>query len=69
MCFFKTGAPEDPTESGSGEAGDRTCNPWFTRHSTYPLHQGGFYLKISSHSWDKFKKHHQSANVWWDFKG
>ena len=23
-----------------GEAGNRTCDPWFTRHSTYPLHHG-----------------------------
>ena len=25
-----------------GEAGNRTCDPWFTRHSAYPLHHGGF---------------------------
>ena len=24
-----------------GEAGNRTCDPWFTRHSAYPLHHGG----------------------------
>ena len=29
---FVTGAPEDSTESGSGEAGDQTCDPWFTVH-------------------------------------
>ena len=23
-----------------GEAGIRTCDPWFTRHSAYPLHHG-----------------------------
>ena len=23
-----------------GEAGNRTCDPWFTRHSAYPLHHG-----------------------------
>ena len=23
-----------------GEAGKRTCYPWFTRHSAYPLHHG-----------------------------
>ena len=28
-----------------GEAGNRTCDPWFTRHSAYPLHHGGFSLK------------------------
>ena len=21
---------------------NRTCDPWFTRHSAYPLHHGGF---------------------------
>ena len=24
-----------------GEAGNRTCDPWFTRHSAYPLHHRG----------------------------
>ena len=24
------------------EAGNQTCDPWFMRHSTYPLHHGGF---------------------------
>ena len=23
-----------------GEAGNQTCDPWFTRHSAYPLHHG-----------------------------
>ena len=27
-----------------GEARDRTCDPWFTRRVTYPLHNGGFSL-------------------------
>ena len=26
-----------------GEAGNRTCNPWFTRHSAYLLHHAGFF--------------------------
>ena len=30
-----------------GEAGNRTCDPWFSRHSAYPLHHGGFFLVIS----------------------
>ena len=35
LCmYFMTGAPESISE----EAGVRTCDPWFTRHSTYPLH-------------------------------
>ena len=25
-----------------GEAGNRTCDPWFSRHSAYPLHHRGF---------------------------
>ena len=36
-----------------GEAGNRTCDPWFTRHSAYPLHHGGFVnggIPVSSHS-------------------
>ena len=31
---------------GSGEAGDGTCDSCFTRHNTYPLHQGGFKLHL-----------------------
>ena len=30
------------TSTGPGEAGNRTCDPWFTRHSAYPLHHGVF---------------------------
>ena len=26
-----TGAPEESTDNGSGEVGDRTCDPWLTR--------------------------------------
>ena len=41
--YYMTGAPEGSTESGSGEAGNRTYDPWFTRHySAYQLHHGGF---------------------------
>ena len=29
-----------------GEAGNRTCDPWFIRHSGYPLHHGGFSKKL-----------------------
>ena len=25
----------------SGEAGNRTCDPWFTRQVVYPLHHSG----------------------------
>ena len=27
----------------TGEAGDRTCDPWLTRQVTYPLHHSGSY--------------------------
>ena len=30
------------------EAGDRTCDPWFTRQVTYPLHHSGSVLMLSS---------------------
>ena len=33
--------PGGSTERDSREAGDRTCDRWFTRHSAYPLHHGG----------------------------
>ena len=42
-----TRAPVGSTESGSGEAGNGTCDPWFTRHSTYPLHNGNNSFSIS----------------------
>ena len=44
--YYMTGTPEGSTESFYGEAGNRTCDPWFTRHSTYPLHHGGFSINI-----------------------
>ena len=37
---FMTVAPEGSAESGSLEAGDLTCDPWFTIY-VYPLHHGG----------------------------
>ena len=41
LCvYYMTGAPEGSTESGSGEAGNQTCDPWFTRQSAYPLSHG-----------------------------
>ena len=35
-----------------GEAGNRTCDPWFTRHSAYPLHHGGLELTIHLKDFD-----------------
>ena len=47
LCvYFMTGAPEGSTESISGEARDRTCSPWFTRHSTYPHHDSPLKLFV-----------------------
>ena len=49
LCvYYMTGAPEGSPKVVLcgfmvfyGEAGNRTCDPWFTRHSAYPLHHGG----------------------------
>ena len=41
LCvYYMTGTPEGSTESGFMEK-PGTCDPWFTRHSAYPLHHGG----------------------------
>ena len=45
VCLLYDGSTRRLTESGFnmwfyGEAGNRTCDPWFTRHSAYPLHHG-----------------------------
>ena len=37
----KTGQRLKVSSDRLGEAGNRTCDPWFTRHSAYPLHHGG----------------------------
>ena len=37
--FYISGAPEGSSDSGSGEARDRTCGPLFTSHRAYPLHK------------------------------
>ena len=34
-----------------GEAGNRTCDPWFTRHSAYPLHHGGLQKLHAQKTW------------------
>ena len=49
LCvYYMTGAPEGSPKVVLcgfmvfyGEAGNRTCDPWFTRHSAYQLHHGG----------------------------
>ena len=54
LCvYYMTGAPEGSPKVVLwgffyGEAGNRTCDPWFTRHSAYPLHHGGFSSFINS---------------------
>ena len=57
LCvYYMTGAPEGSPKVVLcgffflwfyGEAGNRTCDTWFT-HSAYPLHHGGF-----SSGWQK----------------
>ena len=37
----KTGQRLKVSSDRLGESGNRTCDPWFTRHSAYPLHHGG----------------------------
>ena len=45
MCLFYDGNSRRLNQKWFyGEAGNRTCDPWFTRHSTYPLHHGGFFF-------------------------
>ena len=43
---FITGTPKAHRKWFYGEAGNRTCDPWFTRDSAYPLHHGGFSKKL-----------------------
>ena len=46
LCvYYMTGTPEAQPKVVLWGAGNRTCNPWFTRHSAYPLHHGGIYGK------------------------
>ena len=47
VCLLYDGSTRRLAESGFmvffyGEAGNRTCDPWFIRHRAYPLHHGGF---------------------------
>ena len=56
LCvYYMTGAPGGSPKVVLwffyGEAGNRTCDPWFTRHSAYPLHHGGFARQFFWLSW------------------
>ena len=53
LCvYYNTGTPKGSTKSGFyEEAGNRTCDPWFTRHSAYPLHHGGFSKLLVAFPW------------------
>ena len=44
--YYMMGEPKGSTESGSGEAGNQTCDPWITTNGDYPLHNGSFYIVI-----------------------
>ena len=48
----KTGQRLKVSSDRLGEAGNRTCDPWFTRHRIYPLHHGGsFELNKFMNKW------------------
>ena len=54
MGFVVPGAPEGSTWRlifvvVFGEARDQTCDPWFTRRVTYPLHHGGLSINNFYH--------------------
>ena len=52
MCLLYDGnSPRLNRKWFYGEAGNRTCYPWFTRHSTYPLHHGGFSKLFVAFPW------------------
>ena len=42
----KTGQRLKVSSDRLGEAGIRTCDPWFIRHSAYPLHHGDHLIFI-----------------------
>ena len=44
--LFILGTAKGSIDSGSGEAGDRLCNRWFTKHNAYLLHLGDLLLNI-----------------------
>ena len=47
LCvYFMSGAPKGSTESGSGEARDRTEDPWFTRRVCHPATPRQLYDKF-----------------------
>ena len=61
LCvYYMTGAPEGSPKVVFmwfyGEAGNRTCDPWFTRHSTYPLHHGGFFFFVAFLGINQFRR-------------
>ena len=43
----KTGQRLKVSSDRLGEAGNGTCDPWFTRHRFIPLHPGGFFNRQS----------------------
>ena len=44
MCVFYDGNSRRLNQKWFyGEAGNRACDLWFTRHRAYPLHHGGFF--------------------------
>ena len=43
----KTGQRLNVSSDRLGEAGNRTCDPWFTRHRFISMHHGGFSFFIN----------------------
>ena len=41
---YGDGATAESLIRQTGEAGNRTCAPWFTRHAVYSLHHSGSYI-------------------------
>ena len=40
---YSDGATAESLIRQTGEAGNRTCDPWFTRQAVYPLHHSSSY--------------------------
>ena len=57
LCvYYMTGTPEGSTESGFyGEAGNLTCDPWFTRHKFIP-----YTTAANVHAWVKVQNFQNS---------
>ena len=62
----KTGQRLKVSSDRLGEAGNRTCDPWFTRHrfipyttAAYPLHHGRFFFYFIEDDIPSFQIHNR----------